>query len=475
MTDLQGIRRIHFMGICGTGMGAMAGMFKSLGGEVTGSDDHVYPPMSTQLESLGITLMQGYRAENLDHSPDLVVVGNVITRKNPEAQALLGSGLPFLSFPQALARFFLAGKHSVVVAGTHGKTTTSSLIAWILDRAGFNPGFMIGGIPLNFGRNYQLGNGPFFVVEGDEYDTAFFDKGPKFLHYQPRTALLTSIEFDHGDIYRDLEHVRQAFRQFVEIIPRGGTLLVGDCVERLSEAVDGCPGRCETYGLSSEAHWQTRQPVFHQAGCEFVLYEHGTPLGSFHTPLLGRHNLQNTVGAIAATLHLGLSLRQIHRGLATFQGVRRRQEVRGEAAGISVIDDFAHHPTAVRETLVAIREAHPDRRVWAVFEPRTATSRRNVFQDEYAGAFQAANETIIAAVFNPDPIEPAQRFSSEKLVSDLVRRGQRARHIAMVEEIVALLAEETQRGDLVVIMSNGGFGGIHDKLLAALGRKASGE
>ena len=472
--DLQGIRRIHFMGICGTGMGAMAGMFKSLGYEVTGSDDHVYPPMSTQLESLGITLMQGYRAENLANSPDLVVVGNVITRKNPEAQALLGSRLPYLSFPQALSQFFLTGKHSVVVAGTHGKTTISSLIAWILERAGFHPGFMIGGIPLNFGRNYQLGNGPFFVVEGDEYDTAFFDKGPKFLHYQPRTAVLTSIEFDHGDIYRDLEHVRQAFRKFVEIIPSGGTLLVGDCVERLSEAVNGCPGRCETYGFSPESHWQLRRTIFHDTDCEFELYEQGIPLGSFRTPLLGRHNLQNTVGAIAAVLHLGLSLRQIRRGLASFRGVRRRQEIRGIVDGVTVIDDFAHHPTAVRETLSAIREAHPNHRLWAVFEPRTATSRRNVFQSQYAGAFQAADETIIAATFNPDPIEPEQRFSPEKLVEDLVRKGRKARHIPAVEDIVASLAEEARREDLVVIMSNGGFGGIHDKLLEALRNKVPG-
>ncbi len=456
------------MGICGTGMGSLAGMFKEAGFVVTGSDQHVYPPMSDFLASQGIEVRQGYRPENLAPRPDLVVVGNVITRKNPEAIALADLGIPYASFPQALSHYFLAAKTSLVVAGTHGKTTTSSLLASLLHAAGLAPSFMIGGLVQAFGRNFHLGGGEHFVVEGDEYDTAFFDKGPKFLHYRPRIAILTSVEFDHADIYADLAAVKHAFRRLVAIMPPDGCLVACWDDPLVREVVADAPCRVLAYGAGEGAAWRLADLAVTPAGTDFVAVKEGRSFGTFHSVMPGRHNALNALAVIAVLDLLGVAAEGIARGLAGFAGVRRRQEVRGTVGGVTVIDDFAHHPTAVRETLAALKDAYAGRRLVAVFEPRTNSSRRRVFQQDYVAAFDAAAEVLVK---EPEPLAnvPAEeRFSSRQLAADLLRRGVAARYFATTDEIIASLAVEARAGDVIAILSNGGFDNIHPRLLAAL-------
>ena len=378
---------IHMIGICGTGMGALAGMLVEKGFRVTGSDANVYPPMSDFLAGLGIPVASPYAPANLDHGPDLVIVGNVVTRLNPESPRLKELGLPYLSLPQALRHFFLTGKKPLVVAGTHGKTTTSSLAAWLLDRGGRSPGFMIGGILGNYNRNYNVGSGDWFVVEGDEYDTAFFDKVPKFIHYAPQVGILTSIEFDHADIYPDLSAVLEAFYRFVDLIPKDGLLVAWGDDPLVRTTAGRCSAPVALYGFDRGNHWRAhnlrpegRRTCFDLTGPD----GRTTPLSA---PLPGRHNVLNTVAAAAALSRVGLAPDSLNDGLETFQGVRRRQEVRGVVGGVTVIDDFAHHPTAVAQTVDAIRRAYPGSRLVAVFEPRTNTSLRQVFQKDYAAGF----------------------------------------------------------------------------------------
>jgi UDP-N-acetylmuramate: L-alanyl-gamma-D-glutamyl-meso-diaminopimelate ligase len=463
------IRHVHLIAICGVGMSALAGMLQARGFRVTGSDQNVYPPMSIQLAALGIEVRQGFSPDHLRDKPDLVVVGNAVSRSNPEVQAMLELGLPFLSFPQALAEFFLRDRHSIVVAGTHGKTTTAALLAWVLETADLRPSFMIGGIPRNMGANYRLGEGPFFVIEGDEYDTAFFDKGPKFLHYRPQSAILTSVEFDHGDIYRDLDHVKSAFQRFVQILPATGFLAAGLDFPHVAALLPAASCAWEGYGFAAAAQWRAVDVGNDAATTRFVVQHRGRTLGAVCWSLPGRHNVQNALGAIAVASHVGVPFERIREGLRTFAGVKRRQEVRGVAREVTVIDDFAHHPTAIRETLAALRARYPGQPQWAIFEPRSATSRRATFQEAFVDALAAADHVVIAGLFNPDAIPAAERLSPQRLADDIAAtHGVDARYIPDVDAIVAHVAAHARPGDVVVIMSNGGFGGIHEKLLSAL-------
>jgi UDP-N-acetylmuramate: L-alanyl-gamma-D-glutamyl-meso-diaminopimelate ligase len=462
-------RHIHLIAICGVGMSALAGMLQALGFRVTGSDQNVYPPMSTQLEALGIELRQGFSPAHLADHPDLIVVGNAVSRSNPEVQAMLDQGIPFRSFPQALAEFFLQDRHPIVVVGTHGKTTTASLMAWVLEAAGLDPSYMIGGIPRNFDTNHKLGKGAFFVVEGDEYDTAFFDKGPKFLHYRPRSAILTSIEFDHADIYRDLEHVKESFRRFMHILPADGYLAAGMDFPHVAELLSSAPCPWEGYGFSEGALWRAVDVEGDEAATQFHVQHQHQQIGTLRWALAGRHNIQNALGVIAVAHRLGISFVDIQRGLQSFAGVKRRQEVRGVVRDITIIDDFAHHPTAIRETLAALRTRYDGCRLWAIFEPRSATSRRAIFQEDFVEAFASADRVVIAGLYHPDPIPLEARLSPERLARDIARRNAKAAvYLPEVEAIVEYVSTGAQPGDVVVIMSNGGFGGIHEKLLEAL-------
>lgn len=463
-------RRIHLMGICGTGMASLAGMLQGQGYRVTGSDQNVYPPMSDFLRGLGIAVQEGYRAGNLDPSPDLVIVGNVITRLNPEAVELSRRGIPYLSMPQALQRFAMEGKRNVVVCGTHGKTTTSSLVAWILDLGRTDPGFMIGGIPANYGKNFRTGDGPFFVIEGDEYDTAFFDKGPKFLHYAPKFAIITSIEFDHADIYRDLDHVIESFRKFIALIPADGALIANgdDPIVRAESQRARCP--VITYGYGPGVEWQGGEVGYLERETRLEILRNGAEVMTIQTPLYGRHNLSNVLGAVALAESVGIARADLLEALRTFRGVKRRQEFKGEIGGVLVLDDFAHHPTAVRETIRAVRERYRGRRLVAVFEPRSNSSRRKVFQEAYAGAFDQADLILLPDPPMPEKTPPSERFSSADLAEDLAKRGLDAVHCADTETVLEETLRRRRAGDVILFMSNGSFDNLPSRLLEALGK-----
>ncbi|MBI3785488.1 MAG: UDP-N-acetylmuramate:L-alanyl-gamma-D-glutamyl-meso-diaminopimelate ligase [Deltaproteobacteria bacterium] len=462
-------RRIHLIAICGVAMSALAGMLKQRGYEVSGSDENVYPPMSTVLERLGIEIRQGFGAENLADRPDLVVVGNKVSRNNSEVVALLESGIPYVSLPQALAELFIADRRSVVVGGTHGKTTSTAMLAWVLEQAGRDPSLMVGGEVIDFGGNCKLGRGEHFVIEGDEYDTAFFDKGPKFLHYRPQAVLLTAVEFDHADIYRDLDHVKEAFRKLVALLPAGAPLVVAADFAHARDVVRERRD-VELFGLAEDADWRITH--LHDDGATvFDVVHHGVHVCTARIQQPGAINARNALGVFVMARALGLSAPEILPGLASFRGVARRQEVVGELKGITLIDDFAHHPTAVAGTLAAMRLRYPKRNLWAVFEPRSNTSRRKIFQREYVEAFSAADRVIIGGVFqkDSDALAKDELFSPEQLARDLNERGTRTRAYAEIETIVTAIARNAKPGDVVVLMSNGGFGGLRQKLVAALG------
>ena len=456
------------MGICGTGVGALAGMLQSQGYTVTGSDQNVYPPMSDFLTSLGIEIMSGYHPKNLEKRPDLVIVGNVVTRLNEEAIALADMELPYLSMPQALSHFFIGKKTSLVVSGTHGKTTTSSMLATMLHFAGLDPGFMIGGIVQEFSQNFLVSNGEFFVIEGDEYDTAFFDKGPKFLHYKPHIAILTSIEFDHADIYANLEEIKTSFTKLAKIIPQDGLLIANfdDPVVREIAAHAKC--QVMGYGTAKELPWSLQRVQVTPNGTTFSVLKNSHFYGDFTTRMPGHHNAMNSLAVIAALDRIGISATTCSKSLVRFSGVRRRQEVRGVADNITVIDDFAHHPTAVKETLKALRQAYPAGRLIAVFEPRTNSSRRDIFQNDYVTVFSQADNIIIKDPIPLSDIAENERFSAPKLVHDLSTQGLDAKNFCDSEKIIEHLVEFCKAGDVVAIMSNGGFDNIHSKLLKKL-------
>ncbi|KPK26003.1 MAG: Mur ligase [Nitrospira bacterium SG8_3] len=462
------VKHIHLIAICGTGMGALAGMLREAGFEVTGSDHHVYPPMSTFLSERGIRITEGFRPENLSDRPDLVVVGNAVSRDNPEVTAMLDLAFPYCSLPQALNRFFIHGKGALVVTGTHGKTTTSALLAWVLAIAGLDPGFMVGGILKNFDRNYNVGSGPYFVVEGDEYDTAFFDKGPKFLHYSPSRAILTSVEFDHADIYPSLSHVKKAFFDFVTAMPQEALLVAYDGDPIVRELISQAPCWTALYGFGEKSPWRLEKVHIDPPWTHFEVTKREQSFGTFKVPLMGRHNLLNALAVIAAADDLSLSADVISRALETFEGIKRRQEVRGIKSGIVVIDDFAHHPTEVRETLAAARSFYPNKRLVAVFEPRTNSSRRKVFQDRYPDSFDMADLVCIRKPPMLEKIPVEERFSSSQLAQDLAARGKEAYDFPDTDAIIDHLAAIARADDVILIMSNGGFDNIHERLLERL-------
>jgi UDP-N-acetylmuramate: L-alanyl-gamma-D-glutamyl-meso-diaminopimelate ligase len=461
------MKRVHLIGVCGTAMATLAAMLKTRGFDVRGSDQNVYPPMSDFLAEQQITTLQGYDAAHITADLDLVVVGNAISRGNPELEEVLDRKIRFCSLPEAIRDHFLWGARSVVIAGTHGKTTTTSLTGWLLAHGGADPSVLIGGIADNFGGSYRVGGGREFVIEGDEYDSAFFDKTAKFLKYLPDIAVVNNIEYDHADIYPDLESIRVAFRRLVNLIPRRGLLLAGadDAEAKALGSVARC--RVETFGLSDGADWQAHDLRVSAGSTAFSLRRRGEPAGTFEVPLLGAYNVRNAVAAIAVGAAVGLSPDTMAAGLRAFKGVRRRLQLRGTENGVSVYDDFAHHPTAIAETLAGVRSAYPDRRIWAIFEPRSATSCRRVFQSEFVKALVAADTVLLPAVFRSNLPED-QRLSPEQVIEDLKARGKDARYVPKVDDIVAQVAKGARAGDLVIVMSNGGFEGIHDKLLTAL-------
>ena len=459
--------RVHLIGVCGAAMGTLAAMLKQKGFDVRGSDHNVYPPMSDFLESQGITLLQGYDAAHITPDLDLVVIGNAISRGNPELEDVLDRKIRYCSLPEAVRDHFLWGARSIVIAGTHGKTTTTSLAGWLLTAAGADPSVLIGGIAENFDSSYRLGGGRDFVIEGDEYDSAFFDKTAKFLKYLPDIAVVSNIEYDHADIYPDLESIRVAFRRLVTLIPRRGLLLLGADDTEATALNAGATCRVETFGLSEGADWRAYDLRVQPGGMTFGVRYAGTTFGRFEVALLGEHNVRNALAAIAVGHATGLAAAVLADALKSFKGVRRRLQLRGIARDVAVYDDFAHHPTAIAETLAGVRSAFPDRRVWAIFEPRSATSCRRVFQRDFARAFDAADETVIAAVFRSN-LPEGERLSGDDLVAAMRAAGRHARHIHTVDDIVRTVAGEAKPGDLVVIMSNGGFDNIHQRLLAAL-------
>lgn len=470
MTRKGAPKRVHFIGICGTAMATLAAMLKQTGADVQGSDQDVYPPMSDLLAAEGITTFSGYSPDHLSPDLDLVVVGNAISRGNVELEAVLDRKLRFCSLPEAIRDHFLWGARPIVVAGTHGKTTTTALAGWVLTAGGLDPSVLVGGIARNFGdqgASYRLGHGLTFVIEGDEYDSACFDKTAKFLKYLPDIAVINNIEFDHADIYPDLEAVRVAFRRLVNLVPRGGLLLLGVDSPEVRPLESLAHSRVETFGLSDEATWQAIGLQAGPTSTRFGVRRHGSAVGTFEIPLLGTHNVRNALAAIAVATECGLSVAAIGGALMQFSGVKRRLEVVGQAGGVRVYDDFAHHPTAVAVTLAGLRASNPEARIWAVFEPRSASSCRRVFQDAFATAFSAADRVVFAPVFR-STLPEAERLSVPGLVDDVRRLGGWAHAAASLDEIITTVAGGARAGDLVVIMSNGGFGGIHRKLLLAL-------
>ncbi len=462
------IKYVYFMGICGTGMASLAGMLKAQGLKVAGSDQNTYPPMSRFLDSLSIPVFKGYKAENLTPEPDLVIVGNVIRRTNPEVMALARRGIPYLSFPQAVAQFALQDKEVIVVAGTHGKTTTTSAIAWILEQAGLKPGFLIGGIPLNFQTGFHVGKGPYFAIEGDEYDSAFFDKGPKFLHYRPAHLIMTNIEFDHADIYKDLDHVLESFKALLPSVPPSGYLVANMDEPMVRKLAKTRKGKTLGYGFNHASGIRIEAYDFSSKGTVFTISMGKGENISLETPLYGRHNLSNLTGAIALSLGIGISTGVIKKAVKSFIGVKRRQEILGEVSGILVIDDFAHHPTEVAETVASLKERFPSRRLIAVFEPRSNSSRRNIFQTEYADALSRADLVMAPEPSNVDSIPPQDRFSSQRLAADLAKRGVEAYWSPSIDELLVILQDKVEGGDVIVFMSNGGFKDLPSRLLKSL-------
>jgi UDP-N-acetylmuramate: L-alanyl-gamma-D-glutamyl-meso-diaminopimelate ligase len=472
MTDPK---HIHLIGICGTAMASLAGMLKQRGFRVTGSDAAAYPPMSDFLRELGIPVAQPFDAKNLDPQPDLVVIGNAMSRGNVELEHVLDQRIPFCSLPQLLHDEFLKGREVLVVAGTHGKTTTTSMLAWIFHSAGLDPSFLIGGIAENFGSSFHLGRGKHFILEGDEYDTAFFDKGPKFLHYFPDAIILTSVEFDHADIYKDLDAVETAFKRLVNLIPRRGRIIAFDGAageSSESPSLERCLAKAfcpvERYGAGARAHWKVTDLRLDPGRTRWTVLHNGEPWADFEFAVAGEYNVWNATAAAALAAHCGIEKHAIAAALKTFKSVKRRLEVKAQVNGITIIDDFAHHPTAIAGTLKALRARYAGARLWAILEPRSNTLRRRVLQSDLARSLAQADEVIVAAVFRSEAVPENERLELPALAAEIEQNGRPARLLADADAIVSTISPELRSGDVVAILSNGGFGGIYEKLPARL-------
>lgn len=461
---------IHLIAVCGVGMASLAGLLKAQGYRVTGSDQNVYPPMSTYLAQAGIHVQLGFDPQHLTDRPDLVIIGNAVSRANPEAEAVLDSNIPYLSFPQALGKFLIGSRQSIVVTGTHGKTTTTALTAWVLKCAGLNPGFFVGGVPLNFGSGWDPGESDHVVLEGDEYDSAFFDKGPKFLHYRPQSVILTSVEFDHADIYRDLDHLKEAFRSLARLIPANGLLVACYDYPAVREVVKAGSCRVVSYGDNDTCDWTVRNVRADGRRSYFDPCFRKASEGTVELGAIGRHNVKNALAVYALTRELGMNRSNLLEGFGSFLGVKRRQEFKGEKRGVLVVDDFAHHPTAVSETIKAVKDAFNGRRVWAVFEPRSNTSRRNIFEREFALALSLADRVVVSGLHQPEKIPEAERLSVERVV-ELINQSnghEQAVVINGADNIAAHVTARASAGDIILVMSNGAFDGVQDKILLGL-------
>lgn len=462
------IENIYMIAICGTAMGSLAAMLKSQGYNVMGSDSHVYPPMSTFLSQQGIKVFEGFHADHLSPVPDLVIIGNAMSRGNAEVEAVLEKKIPYTSLPEALKRFFIQGKNSIVVSGTHGKTTTSSLIAWLLEYAGKDPSFLIGGIPKNFEQGYKVGKSELFVVEGDEYDSAFFDKSAKFFHYLPHVLVVNNIEFDHADIYDNLDQIKLAFRRLINLVPRNGLLLANNEEANVMELAPKAFSRIQTFGTDTNAYWRADNIQFFEDHTSFDIVKQGTFFCSVSVQLTGFHNVRNVLAAAGAVHFFGLTPEQMMHGLPLFRNIVKRSEVKGTINGITIYDDFAHHPTKVRSTINGLRCRFPNKKIWAVYEPRTSTAKRKIMEDLYAAAFDEADVTIISALHLPEKIKKEERLSVQSMVDKIKQRNNEAYYISTVQEITDFISGQAKPGDHVLIMSNGAFDNIHQILIDKL-------
>ena len=468
MIPLSPGARVHLIAACGTAMGSLAAMLKGRGYRVTGSDRNVYPPLSDFLRDEGIGLFEGYDPAHLDPAPDLVVVGNAVSRGNPELEAALDAGLPYTSLPEILRDLFLAGRRPIVAAGTHGKTTTTAMTAFLLRAGGLDPSWLVAGVPRDLDRPYHLGTDPWFVIEGDEYDSAYFAKTAKFLYYRPHVLLINNIEFDHADIYRDLDEIRRAFGQVVNQVPRAGVVLANGDDPVVAETVSGAPAPVQTFGLGAGNHWRACEVETGEQGQSFDLVRAGVRLCRLRLSLGGEHNLRNALGALAAAAFAGADPGRCGEALSRLAGVRRRQEPLGTIRGVRLIDDFAHHPTAVAQTLAGVRRSFPRGRLWAVFEPASASNARSTFEPRYLEAFAEADAVILGPVPRPERSGGEEAFSPERLAGRLRDRGVDARHLPSAGRIAAHLAEHAAPGDTVLFMSNAGFGGVQGLTREAL-------
>jgi UDP-N-acetylmuramate: L-alanyl-gamma-D-glutamyl-meso-diaminopimelate ligase len=460
------IKSVHFTGICGTAMASAAAAMQDKGFAVTGSDQNVYEPMASFLASKNLPVVNGYDERNLAYKPDLVVIGNAISRGNAEAEYVLDHKLRYTSLAALLAEFFIRGKRSIVVSGTHGKTTTTSLLTWVFEHNGLNPSYLIGGIPNNFAQGARFTDSEWFIIEGDEYDTAFFDKRSKFIHYQPEIAVVNNLEFDHADIFENLAAVKKTFGHFIRLIPRNGLLLGNGDDANLAPLLDVTHCPVKRFGLGDGNAVRGFNLRFGPTATEFEI-----PSFKFHLNLVGELNVRNALAVIGAAKHCGLSNKQIQNGFDTFKGIKRRMEIKGIAGGVTVIDDFGHHPTAIRETLRALRIKYAKEKIWAIFEPRSNTTRRNVFQDELAASFADADAVIVAQVARLELLAAEERLNPEKLMQQIGAGGKPTAYLADADAIVNHVGQQARGGDVVVVFSNGGFGGIHGKLLQRLGRR----
>ncbi len=459
------IKSVHFVGIGGTAMASVAAAMQEKGFTVTGSDQNLYPPMSTFLAERKIEVITGYSEQNLARHPDLVVIGNVVSRGNPEAEAVLDKRLRYCSLPELLKEYFIRGKRSLVVSGTHGKTTTTSLLAWVFEHNGLNPGYLIGGIPNNFKQGARFTDSEWFIIEGDEYDTAFFDKRSKFMHYLPEVAIINNLEFDHADIFENLGAIQTAFKRFINLVPRNGLLLANGDDPNLAPLLDVTHCPVKRYGLGEHNSIHGFNLRLGPTASEFEI-----PSFKFHINLVGELNVRNALAVVACAKHCGLKNHQIQSAFDTFKGIKRRMEVRGISGGVTVVDDFGHHPTAIRETLRALRLKYPDQKIWAVFEPRSNTTRRNVFQTDLALSFEDADAIVVSQVARLEQLPAGERLDPERLMQDLTATGKPAAYLPDVEAILNHLLKSVSGGDVICVFSNGGFGGIHGKLLERLGR-----